>query len=156
MKVELIQIDDRLKGSLKNHNQLQERTGTESDKDQSRTRGPRKNLKAYTIFESFEGTVERLTQNGAIVRFDEGRASGFLPVNEIVKEGMPKSDEVLVSDVLQEDEQIEIRSVELDCEEPSAQGSGAVKGQKSGREVTEIDINDARCRGERDGTEGRD
>ena len=104
VKVELIEVNDRLKGSLKNHNDF----GQKVKKQQpQRTRRPERKERSPSGF--FDGFIAKLSPDGAVVTFDDGKASGFLPINEMVKPDDVDSEDIQLTDMLTKDDGIRVR-----------------------------------------------
>lgn len=112
VKVELVGVDDRLKGSFKDHNEFEIPERRKEEGTRSRTKrtdkGSSKAKKSYSLLEEFDGIVTKVTAEGATVKFD-GDQMGFLPIREIPKAEKDAEKEIAATDLLKVKQEITIR-----------------------------------------------
>ena len=106
VKVELIEVTDRLKGSLKKHEWGDK---SQPPPPQKGRRSERKRGAQYSPEALYDGFVTRLSSEGAFVTFDDGKASGFLPIGEIMTPEGIDFENVKVRDLLSKDDGVSVR-----------------------------------------------
>lgn len=111
--MELIEVGLRLKGTFKRLNDFEVYDGgsESTSAEKPRRSGPTRDARTYNAVEEFEGIVDKVTRGGAFVKFDDGRASGFLPVEEIRVENEDNPSDIPADELLDENQEVTIRSV---------------------------------------------
>jgi len=148
VKLEIIQImANKMKGSFKGLNGFEEKL-------QRGSPPPRKEIspeKEYSPSEFFEGVVERVTVSGAIVRFDNGETTGFLPVEELPDVNTDEDAQPYAPNYFTVDQKLEVRVMEYESKNNIVLTTRSVeqveevrKVQEEGLFISDINANDYR------------
>lgn len=116
VKVELIEVDDRLKGSLKKHNRFVDPNKKERGPQRERRgeqRGERREKKIYSTGDEYEGVVEKVVTGGALIKLSDGKSS-YLPFEEIRVDDTKPEKGTPVEDLLKEEDEVSVRVLRID------------------------------------------